>query len=984
MNFYFQHWTWLIASPFLIAAAVMIFIRGRNLALKKLSRFASPRLNEFFNPIFNARFKRIRFSLWIAAVLLCCLALAQPVSLNSKVRRPRRGIDVMIVLDTSRSMLATDEEPNRLEKTKKAIGEMLQYLGGDRVGIVTFAGGANFIAPLTADYDALKDTLRQIDTEDVPQKGTYLGAGLEQAARYLQAIESRKKIIVMISDGEEMMGAPDFISQDNRLMIFTVGVGTEQGSRIPLTSGEYVKNAAGVEVVSKLKKGKLEKLASQYEGSYTHLNDLKGNLIALYDGALGRFSAPTEGMSDAHLHQWYTFPLLIAFLLLVLEILVPIRRHPKAKWWQLWMAMLCCSSAAWGSARGDVQLIAHEQIPQKTLSTYEKLIRKYPLNAAVKYNYALAAYRADEYERAAKIWETLTAHRKEKEISQKILFQIGNAYARWGESQLENHFSQAVPHLREAIAFYDRSAHPKAKYNRELVARLLESLLVREGNKKLKEAEIALKENTPNSPSKAQSLYQQVERLYQEASTLNPQHEKLKHALAETKKRSEQLEKERKKQSPSVEPPQGTSSAERARKMAQEALEYEKRAQEMRAQKNRESLASLQRSLSLLNQALGISPQNNAAFEGRDRVRMELRQELLQQAKRDLEQGQASLILKDKKEMYLQALQEYAQADQILPLDPQEKHRQEEVLLAFQKEGIEPPQATAAEASSKQRKAAIEKYNNELENIRNQQRQNPQDKNLVQQELNTRAQLERNYLDEAKDNLGKSRQTNHPQEKEALQKEAAKNCEQSVACASCSSQNAQQRKETQRELSRQQMQDAGEKLRESKNAFSGEQKMQKAVEGLDKMNQADQSAPLQPADRAFREQVVKSLSQANEQQGKNMQQQGHASASAGDLQVARQQLQSAKNTYALAGDLTPQNPELKKLQTILDQELLVIDRKIEQLSSLPNGDEDFDSMLLEIIRQTQTKPMHYFRRSKSKAPLTDSPPPPDDEFYQDW
>ena len=210
----------------------------------------------------------------MAAFAFLVLALADPQTGSKMEKVERKGIDVMIALDVSNSMLAEDIRPNRLEKAKQAISKLIDRLDGDRIGIIVFAGKAYNQLPITSDYGAAKMFLSVINTNSVPVQGTAIADALEMATNSFGQSKHNKAIII-ISDGEDHQGGVLEKASDaakKGIVIYTVGIGSPEGGPIPIYTNNvltgYLKDREGTTVITKLDDTLLQKIATIGKAMY--------------------------------------------------------------------------------------------------------------------------------------------------------------------------------------------------------------------------------------------------------------------------------------------------------------------------------------------------------------------------------------------------------------------------------------------------------------------------------------------------------------------------------------------------------------------------------------------------------------------------------------------------------------------------------------------------------------------------------------------
>ncbi|RJS25760.1 aerotolerance regulator BatB [Corallococcus sp. H22C18031201] len=211
-------------------------------------------------------------------LMLFGLALAQPQCGSKSELTKRRGIDVVVALDASKSMLARDVQPSRLDRARLELSTLLDELKGDRVGLVVFAGDAFIQSPLTSDYSAVKLFLRAVDPEMMPQGGTNVGAALKLCKQVLDNADrgAKERVVVLLSDGEDLMGevaeATEALKESN-VQVLAVGVGSESGEPIPVYDrrGEFVdykKDSNGETVITRLDRAGLTAIAEASGGAF--------------------------------------------------------------------------------------------------------------------------------------------------------------------------------------------------------------------------------------------------------------------------------------------------------------------------------------------------------------------------------------------------------------------------------------------------------------------------------------------------------------------------------------------------------------------------------------------------------------------------------------------------------------------------------------------------------------------------------------------
>ncbi|CAN5212651.1 hypothetical protein BH23VER1_BH23VER1_07540 [soil metagenome] len=327
----FEHPIYLLAGAIAalgIVAVARLVARRRRAAL---ARFAAPHLLPRLSGDVSTARRATKTALLAGGIFLLFAALARPQWGTRWEEVSRRGIDVLMAVDTSRSMLAEDVAPNRLKRAKLAIYDFVTRLDGDRVGLLPFAGQAFVLCPLTLDYGAFLESLEAVDTGIIPEGGTDIAAAI-RAAQDAFSKDANHKILVLITDGEDLEGAAMDAARDaaeQGVTIHTVGVGTPQGEVIPLASGGVVTDAAGQVVTSALDEDTLRELAALTGGVYEPLvSGAGGGLDAIYQRKLAL--VPKEELSQRMKEtaiERFAWPLGIALVLLGAEFLIGTRRR---------------------------------------------------------------------------------------------------------------------------------------------------------------------------------------------------------------------------------------------------------------------------------------------------------------------------------------------------------------------------------------------------------------------------------------------------------------------------------------------------------------------------------------------------------------------------------------------------------------------------------------------------------------------------------
>ena len=274
-----------------------------------------------------------RASLWLSAMLLLAVALARPQCGTRTELSRRYGLDLVVLLDVSRSMQARDVRPDRLTRATLEVGSLLDQLAGDRVGVVVFAAEAFVQCPLTTDYQAARLFLRAVGPGSVPQQGTDLGQGLRAAREVLERGESsagRGKVVLVVSDGEDLEGGAGEAARalgEAGIRIHALAVGTPAGEPIPLLDARggvagYKKDGAGQPVVTRLDLATLREVTSRGGGEVFELDTLDHGLPAFKAALEGLQKSELQSRLTVQFEDRYAAAALPAFLLLLAGLLL--------------------------------------------------------------------------------------------------------------------------------------------------------------------------------------------------------------------------------------------------------------------------------------------------------------------------------------------------------------------------------------------------------------------------------------------------------------------------------------------------------------------------------------------------------------------------------------------------------------------------------------------------------------------------------------
>lgn len=494
MRFALPQFLWLLLLAPALAAFLWWGIRKRQALM---SSFISPRLLGGLTVGVSPRRDRWRAALLVAAFVCFVVALARPQWGFFWEEVTVRGLDIVVAIDTSKSMLAEDIAPNRLSRAKLAAIDLAQQARADRLGLVAFAGSGFLQCPLTIDEAVFRQAVDALTISTIPVGGSVVAEAISAALPAFKEGDNHR-VLVILSDGEDNAeGALEAAQKAaaTGLKIYCIGVGTTEGERIPLkragTAVEHVLDEQGNVVLSKLNEDLLREIASATDGGlYLPLRGAR-TMETLYQEVLAKLP---KGENQEKLVKQYRerfhWPLGFGILLLIGEALWPARlrgwnssaaslRAAQATGAVLLVSLLFSGAPLVHAASAGKALREYESGKyQNALQQYQELLKKTPDDPRLHYNAGAAAYQSERYEEALKRFtEALTS--PDLELQQRAYYNRGNTEFRVGESQADP--KQRSKHWKKAIRDYEsalklNAKDPQATFNREFVQRMLEEL----------------------------------------------------------------------------------------------------------------------------------------------------------------------------------------------------------------------------------------------------------------------------------------------------------------------------------------------------------------------------------------------------------------------------------------------------------------------------------------------------------------------------
>ena len=493
MTFGVSQWFWaLLALPFLAA----IFLRAEKQAVLRLREFVSERLLPALARTVDRRRRTFRFILTLLGLALAIGALAQPRWGYTYDDAKRKGLDLILAVDTSRSMLSNDVLPNRLQRVKLATQDLINELQGDRVGLVAFAGRAFLQAPLTIDYDAAVEAITDLDTTTIPEGGTNMSDAIDLAVRTFGKSAIGNRAVIVFTDGEELSGDAVKTAKaaaDAGVRVFTVGVGTPEGSLIPL-AGEgggtsFVKDSKGQVVKSKLDEKRLREIAESTGGFYLHLDDGPRTMKQLFSEGLAKMQA---GDIDARLSrrpiERYYWPLGAAIFCLAVSFVLRERKRVRAaaprsdaskRTLAMAATLLFLTNISFAASPG-LDAYRDNKFPE-AYQEFEKTLKNHPQSHAtdkIEFDAGAAAYKMKDYTKALNSFSQALLS-PDAGLQSRSYYNLGNTLYQRGDSQKKD--DEKLKDWTNALQHYEQSLkitpdNKEAKENLEYVKRKIEEL----------------------------------------------------------------------------------------------------------------------------------------------------------------------------------------------------------------------------------------------------------------------------------------------------------------------------------------------------------------------------------------------------------------------------------------------------------------------------------------------------------------------------
>ncbi len=484
-----EHPEWflgLLAVPLCIVFFAWVDLRRRKL----VRLFASETTLREIKTDGAATRRRMQDACYVACLAFVILALAGPKWGYHWQEVHREGIDMFIGLDLSKSMLAEDVKPNRLERARREIGDLLDILPADRIGIIAFSGTSFVSCPLTLDHEVARMFVDDFSVGQIERPGTDIGSVITRALKSFQTGSGNHRAILLISDGEDLEGkgiAAAHKAKEAGIKIFCVGIGTQIGAPIPVADEEghkgFLKDREGKTVVSKLGGDSLQKIALDTGGAYLQISGGAFQLASFYKDQIAKMEKGDLGGSRKRVYEnRFQWPLSVALLLFVVGFIMedrlilprirrPFMRKQAEKIVVSLLVLVLPILGGWGPFdSGRVKQANHLFSQGQYNQAQEQYVTAQARNPdapELYYNLADVKYKMKEYPQSEEMLKKVLLS-PPSELQQKAFYNLGNVKVRQGQ-------------LEESLNFYkkamDLDANDKdAKFNYEWVTNKIKKM----------------------------------------------------------------------------------------------------------------------------------------------------------------------------------------------------------------------------------------------------------------------------------------------------------------------------------------------------------------------------------------------------------------------------------------------------------------------------------------------------------------------------
>ena len=516
MRFGESHLLWLLL---VLPTALALFLWWATRARQKLlTQFIQTRLLSALTVGVSPARRKIRLGCLVLAVALLIVTLARPQYGFDLQKIEQRGLDIVVAIDTSKSMLAEDIAPDRLERAKLAALDLMQRATSDRLGLVAFAGDAFLECPLTFDNIAFQQCVQNLNVNTLPEGGTSLTAAIQTAQNAFGNSDHYKVLVLLTDGGDNAGGALDAAKEAAKagMKIFTIGVGTVQGDLLRVTDADgnshYIHDANGDVVKSRLNESLLRQIAAATGGFYLPLRGAD-TMEVLYNKGLAPLpKSEGEERLIRRYHEQYHWPLAAAILLLLAEIFLPERKREakapatKAKTTAsvaqvavVILGLCILPKTAFASSSSSALREYNEGDYTNAMEEFEQLAQANTNDLRLVFDAGTAAYRATNFDEASSDFQAATLS-QDLDLQEKAFYNLGNTLYRLGESKfepdteglntMEETWQQAIKNYAHAVELDTNDAD--AAYNLSFVKKQIQ--LIAELREVMQKAKLAADE----------------------------------------------------------------------------------------------------------------------------------------------------------------------------------------------------------------------------------------------------------------------------------------------------------------------------------------------------------------------------------------------------------------------------------------------------------------------------------------------------------
>ena len=502
MHFEYSQILWL--SILIVALLGFFFWWSWQKRSKLLNQFVHAKLVKQLTLGLSTNRRLTKICLIMSAVTLILVSLARPKLGFEWQEMETQGLDILVAVDTSKSMLANDQIPNRLERAKLAVFDLMRLAKRDRLGLIAFSGTAFLQCPLTIDRNAFMQSVNSLNTKIIPQGGTAISEAVNEAVRAFKKEEDNHKVLVLFTDGEdheEGIAASIEKAKEIGLKVFTVGIGTPEGELIQIRNSQtgnfdFLKDENGNVVKSRLNENLLRELSKDTGAFYLPMQGADTAERLYSSGLAGLTPSRVENQMTKRFTERYRWPLGLAILLLIIEKILPEVKRLRQKNTSSFthrnavIVILLTSSCLVKASTTEARLHMDNGDYSKALEVYERIIPEYEndssLKARLQYNAGTAAYNAKDYIKAEEYFKKAINQTKAPiSLQQRAFYNLGNSKYRLGETtqnpdEKMKQWTEALKQFQGAHSLskqIEESSEDKdALFNSELVKKRLKQL----------------------------------------------------------------------------------------------------------------------------------------------------------------------------------------------------------------------------------------------------------------------------------------------------------------------------------------------------------------------------------------------------------------------------------------------------------------------------------------------------------------------------